>query len=130
MASRTISRRCEAEAFGWVRCQGRPAGTQHTRSRPSISAASCARRKCPKCTGSKVPPMMPTGAAVRAPRGIRGFGELALRRPGGFFRPASSADLAAAEHDVLLRGETFQADGAARVQLVGRDADLGAQAVL
>src|SRR6266705_3414112 len=39
------------------------------------------------------------------------------------------SDLAAAEHDVLLRSETFEAHRAARMQLVGRNADLGAQAV-
>src|SRR5438132_1188506 len=38
-------------------------------------------------------------------------------------------DLAAAEHDVLLRGEALQAHGPSRVQLVGRDADLRAEAV-
>src|SRR2546430_17082933 len=39
-------------------------------------------------------------------------------------------DLAAAEHDVLLRGEALQAHRTARMQLVGRNADLRAEAVL
>jgi hypothetical protein len=37
--------------------------------------------------------------------------------------------MSGSQHDPLLRGEAFEADRAARVQLVGRDADLGAEAV-
>ena len=105
----TVRRR---PASGAPRCQGLPAGTQRTRSKPRISTASCARRRCPKCTGSKVPPMMPIGALFR--------GAPARRRSGVFFRKRSGADLAAAEDHVFLRGETLQAHGPSRVQLVGR----------
>src|SRR6185436_73805 len=43
---------------------------------------------------------------------------------------ASGPDLPVAEHHVLERGEAFQSHGTARVQLVGGDADLRAEAVL
>src|SRR5512135_381253 len=42
----------------------------------------------------------------------------------------SAADLARPEHDPLATGQSFEADGAAGVKLVGRDADFGAEAVL
>src|SRR5512134_1759138 len=42
----------------------------------------------------------------------------------------SGADLATAENDPLLAGEPLQSDRTAGVQLVGGDADLGAQPVL
>src|SRR5439155_13891054 len=78
-----------------------------------------ARRRCPKCTGSKVPPMMPMGALI--------YGSSRRANKTGSLRLLP--DLAAAENDVLLRSEALQAHRAARVQLVGRDADLRAQAV-
>jgi len=65
--------------------------------------------------------MMPIGALFR--------GAAARRRSGVFFRRLSGANLAAAEHHVLLRGEALEAHRAARMQLVGRNADLRAQAV-
>src|SRR2546425_605413 len=66
--------------------------------------------------------MMPIGALFR--------GAAARRRSGVFFRRLSGANLAAAEDHVLLRGEALEAHRAARMQLVGRNADLRAQAVL
>jgi hypothetical protein len=39
-------------------------------------------------------------------------------------RGSAATQLSLAEDDPLLRGEAFEADRAARVQLVGRDADL------
>ena len=45
-------------------------------------------------------------------------------------RAGSSANLALPQHHPLQRGQPFHADRAARVQLVGADADLGAQPVL
>src|SRR5512134_374278 len=71
------------------------------------SSAARAIARCALCTGSKVPPRMPA-----------------------FNSSPSGADLAVAEDDVLLGGQALEADRAARVQLVGRDADFGAQSVL
>ena len=51
-------------------------------------------------------------------------------RCGDALTAVPTADLAVAEHDALERGEALEPDRAARVQLVGGDADLGAQAVL
>src|SRR2546427_13135383 len=65
--------------------------------------------------------MMPMGALFR--------GAAARRRSGVFFRRLSGANLAAAEDHVLLRGEALEAHRAARMQLVGGNADLRAQAV-
>src|SRR5438477_387785 len=72
-------------------------------------ARSVARRRWPKWIGSKVPPKRPRGA---------------------FEGRGSAADVSVSEHDPLLRREAHESDGAARMKLVGRDADLGAQPVL
>ena len=40
-----------------------------------------------------------------------------------------NADLAVAEYDPLLRRQAFKADWATGVDLVGRDADFGAEAI-
>src|SRR6185312_2550568 len=42
----------------------------------------------------------------------------------------SAADLSAAEHDPFLAGQSFEAHRPPRMQLAGRNADLGAEAVL
>src|SRR5258706_2537635 len=116
MASLTIVRRWSLVACASrPRWYGRPAGTKLTRSRWKASASSVARRRCPKWIGSKVPPKRP-GADCRI---------LPARSS-----TTSGAHLAVAQHDPLLRGEALEPNGPARVQLVGRDADLGAQAVL
>ncbi len=71
---------------------------------------------------------------VRALHQVRMRGELQVRvgrdvveEPG---EPRHWRISPCAEHDVLLRGEAFEAHRAARVQLVGGDADLRAEAVL
>src|SRR5437667_9525882 len=66
--------------------------------------------------------MMPMGALFGGAAG--------RRRSGVFFRRLSGANLAAAEDHVLLRGEALEAHRAARVQLVGGNADLCTQTVL
>src|SRR5690242_268703 len=77
-----------------------------TRSRRKASASSVARRRCPKWTGSNVPPKRPVALNL------------------------SGTHVSVAEHDPLLRREALEPHGPARVQLVGGDADLGAEAVL
>src|SRR4051812_34392169 len=78
-----------------------------TRSRPSWAWASWARTRWPACGGLNVPPRMP-------------------RRRG----PRGSADVPVALHEVLVRAQLAQADGAARVELVRGVADLRAHAEL
>ncbi len=39
------------------------------------------------------------------------------------------ADMAVAEHNEFLGGESLQADRSARMKLIGRDTDLGAQTI-
>ena len=51
-----------AEGCGGWRV-GCPAGMTSTRSRDAWSMAAWARLRCPRCTGSKVPPRMPTFTA-------------------------------------------------------------------
>src|ERR1700755_238183 len=80
-----------------------PAGRKIPCSTRNASASSVASRRWPKWIGSKVPPKRPSAKSV--------------------------AHVAVAEHDPLLRREAFEADRAPGVQLVGRDADLRAEAV-
>src|SRR5688500_18841530 len=76
-----------------------------TWSRWNASESSVASRRCPKWTGSKVPPKIPVAANL-------------------------CAHVPVAQHDPLLRGEALEADRPAGLQLVGRDADFGTQPVL
>src|SRR3954470_2539406 len=81
-----------------------------TRSRWNASASSVASRRWPKWIGSKVPPKRPRGAVVA-------------------FAAKSAAHVAVAQHDPLLRGEAFEPNRPAGVELVGGDADLRPEAV-
>src|SRR5512135_171518 len=106
MASFSIVSRSSLDACAErPRWYGSPAGMKITRSRRKASASSVASRRCPKWTGSKVPPKRPRAAKL-------------------------VAHLPVAQHDPLLRREAFEPHRAARMELVGGDADLGAQAVL
>src|SRR4051794_22787386 len=75
-----------------------------TRSRSSWSCASWAQSRWATCGGLNVPPSTPT-------RGLR-------------------ADVPRSPHDVLERAQLAQPDRAARVELLRRVADLGAEAEL
>ena len=58
------------------------------------------------------------------------FGAVVAARPCCQFSGWSAADLTVAAHDVLRRGQLAQPHRPAGVQLLGRDADLGAEAEL
>src|SRR5512139_475497 len=108
MASSSMRTRSAPPA--WVSrllCQGCPAGRKTTRSSRKASRSSAASRRWPKWTGSNVPPKRPMGESK-----------------------GSASHVPVAEHDPFPRGEPLEPDGAARVQLVGGDADLRAQTVL
>ena len=86
-------------------CGGVWTGSSSTRSSSSAVSASCAHTMCPTCGGLNVPPRRP----IRATQG---------------------RSLAVALDQVLERAQLAQADRAARVELLGRVADLGAHAEL
>src|SRR5450432_1348254 len=86
-----------------------------TFSRWNASASSVASRRCPKWIGSKVPPKRPVADC---------------RIPPARSSATSATHVPVAQHDPLLRGEAFEAHRPARVELAGRDADLGAEPVL
>src|SRR5258707_8750991 len=104
-----MARRCSAGAIGAARYAGAPVGIQRTCCSLSSRNAAPAIARCALWTGSNVPPRMPIRDVNAAPL---------------------TADFAVAEDDVFLRRQTLEPDRTARVQLVGRDADFGAQAVL
>src|SRR6478672_6905879 len=86
-----------------------------TWSRRNASASSVASRRWPKWIGSNVPPNKPSAW----PRDLPALSSA-----------TSAAHVAVAQDDPLLRREPLEAHGTARVQLVGGDADLRAEAVL
>jgi len=95
-----------ASVPGWT------AGTQRTRSRPNISTA-LRKAQVPKCTGSKVPPMMPIGALFPRRSGAAASGF--------FFQRLSGANLAAAKTtyfcEVRLPGPPDRAHAACRSKM-------------
>src|ERR1700689_2216234 len=94
--------------------------SQITRSSPSRTKAVCATWAWPSCAGLNDPPRRPT----RMP-GRRSKPGLSARRP-----PASRARLTGPVNHILEDRELFGADGAPGMQLVGGDADLGAETEL
>src|SRR5918996_3094180 len=74
-----------------------------------LSSAARAIARCALCTGSNVPPRIPAFWVNN---------------------PPSGADLSVPQNHEFLRGQAFEPHRPARVQLVGGNADLGAQAVL
>ena len=92
-------------------CGGTPTGISTTRSSPSCSRASCAQTRCPRCGGLNVPPRMPR-RSVHLPAAPQ-------RRTW----PSPSTTY-------LNVHSSRSADRAARVELLGRVADLGAHAEL
>src|SRR5579862_3750083 len=96
------------------------AASQITWSSPSRRRAVSATWAWPSCAGLNEPPNRPT----RIP-GSRWNPSLSAAG-----RPPSGARLAGPADHILERRELFCADRAARVQTVGGDADLGAEAEL
>src|SRR5580704_12912104 len=94
--------------------------SQITRSSPRRLSAVIAMCAWPSCAGLNDPPSRPT----RMP-GFRSNPGLSARRP-----PASRARLAGPVDHIFECRELFGADGAAGMQLVGGDADLGPEAEL
>src|SRR5271166_4060130 len=103
VARRTIWRRCSAGASSPSGlCGGDDAGTKYTRSSFSISRTSSAERRCPKWIGLKLPPKIPT--RISAP------------------------NLARALNEVFVGCQLAQPHRAARMQAVGGNSSLGAEA--
>src|SRR5215217_264129 len=86
-------------------CGATATGTSSTRSSSSWISASCAQTRWARCGGLNVPPSRPTRATLWP-------------------------DLARALDHVFERAQLAQPDRPARVQLLGRVADLGAHAEL
>src|SRR5580700_4047358 len=154
------ARRSASGARPWVSFSGLPGVTSHhTRSRLSRCSANRQAARCAACAGSNVPPNSPMrmpGAFGGRTMRSRIPALAAARREGACSlvmtfgknplpthplpTPLASlrdqrADLSrprlsAAADAVLETGELFDADGAARMQPAGGDADLGAEAEL
>ena len=87
IASSTIASRCSPAVIARSGlCGGIPAGTNSTRSSPSVSAASSATARCAMWIGSNVPPKMPSRTASRALPGLRLPFELGAADPDGVAR--------------------------------------------
>src|SRR5690349_11577256 len=113
-----MRRRCAAGAIVPRLCGGTALGTSRTWSSACASRSSSATRRCARWMGSNVPPRTPTPPAARR----------AMRARAARLRLL--ADLTVATHLVLVRRELAQPHRSARVQAIGADADLGAEAEL
>src|SRR5690606_37150392 len=131
-AARSLARRCSGVAPGVARCGGMRQGIRRSSDSSRSWSSSRAARRWPWWTGSKVPPKMPiiSGSGWRPAAG-QASGFLATRYWSRATRPLSLfTHMPVAEDDELLGGQALQPHGAAGVELVGADADLGAQPVL
>ena len=110
------SSRTSAPGSSGIRlCGARPVGTSTTRARPSWAAASWASTRWPTCGGLNAEPSTPSAPCVAASslRCSLRTAIYSLTWPVAF------------EH-VLRRRQLAKADRPARVELLGRVADLGA----
>ena len=109
-----------------------------TASRLNVSRACSAQARCPIWMGSNVPPMMPRRTATAVgPKIVEALadhgGSRRLLAPGADaglredHRYGTHLPLSPRSY-VLVRGQALEREGAAHVQLLRGDADLGAQA--
>ena len=82
------AKRCAIDASGWGRWGGTWDGSSRTWSRSSASRAAAAADRCPRWTGSNVPPSSPMRLALCHSRGVRIAG--AAASPPASARPAAT----------------------------------------